>query len=73
MSASDLLKPEDFPLAPPSRREGELVLESLNLEEVERAVIEAALRRYGGNVSRVARELGLSRAALYRRLEKYDL
>jgi DNA-binding NtrC family response regulator len=48
-------------------------LEDLTLEEVERLLIEKALARYAGNVSHAAAALGLSRTALYRRLEKYDL
>jgi two-component system response regulator HydG len=73
MSSSDVLKPDDFLFAPASRKGDEVLIDSLNLDDAEQAVIEAAMRRYGGNISRVARELGLSRAALYRRLEKYDL
>ncbi len=46
---------------------------SVTLEELERKMIEKCLRRYQGNISRVARALGLSRAALYRRCEKYSL
>ena len=44
---------------------------AMTLDEIERAVIERSMRHYEGNVSRVAEALGLSRAALYRRLEKY--
>ena len=43
------------------------------LDEVERRRIEESMTRHGGNVSRVAAELGLSRGALYRRLEKFNL
>ena len=43
------------------------------LDEVERERIVASMERHGGNVSRVAAELGLSRGALYRRLEKFNL
>ena len=43
------------------------------LEEVERLLIRKALARYGGNVSQAAQALGLSRSALYRRLEKHGL
>lgn len=43
------------------------------LEAVERALVEQALARHGGNVSRAAGELGLSRGALYRRLERFGL
>jgi DNA-binding NtrC family response regulator len=49
------------------------VLEDLPLEEVERVLIQKALARYGGNVSQAAHALGLSRSALYRRLEKHGL
>jgi DNA-binding NtrC family response regulator len=48
-------------------------LEDLPLEEVERVLIQKALARYGGNVSQAAHALGLSRSALYRRLEKHGL
>jgi len=46
---------------------------AMTLDEIERAMIEKSLRHYEGNVSRVAESLGLSRAALYRRLEKYGI
>lgn len=45
----------------------------LTLEEQERAAIENAMKLYGGNISRMAVALGLSRAALYRRMEKYGI
>jgi two-component system NtrC family response regulator len=45
----------------------------MTLDEIERAMIEKCMRAYDGNVSRVADALGLSRAALYRRLEKYGI
>ena len=48
-------------------------LEDLTLEEVERVLIEKAMARHGGNVSHAAAALGLSRTALYRRLEKHNL
>jgi DNA-binding NtrC family response regulator len=48
-------------------------LEELPLEEVERVLIHKALARYGGSVTRAAHALGLSRSALYRRLEKHGL
>ena len=48
-------------------------LEDLTLEEVERVLIEKAMARHAGNVSHAAAALGLSRTALYRRLEKYNL
>lgn len=48
-------------------------LDDLSLEEVEVLLIRKALARSGGSVSRAAEALGLSRSALYRRLEKYGL
>ncbi|HWQ32058.1 MAG TPA: sigma-54 dependent transcriptional regulator [Blastocatellia bacterium] len=48
-------------------------LDDLSLEEVECLLIRKALARADGNVSRAAEALGLSRSALYRRLEKYGL
>lgn len=73
MGGGDTLRPGDFLLSAGAGRGEELAIDSLHLEDVEKAVIRTAMRRYGGNISRVARELGLSRAALYRRLERYDL
>ncbi|MGH9352213.1 MAG: sigma-54-dependent transcriptional regulator [Terriglobia bacterium] len=48
-------------------------LEELPLEEVERLLIRKSLDRYEGNISQTAQALGLSRSALYRRLERYGI
>lgn len=48
-------------------------LDQMSLEEVERFLIQKALARHSGNVSQAAKALGLSRSALYRRLERYRL
>ncbi len=48
-------------------------LEELSLEAVESILIRKALQRFQGNVSQAAEALGLSRGALYRRMEKYGL
>ena len=48
-------------------------LAGLTLDEVERRTILQALDKYKGNLSQVAVALGISRAALYRRLEKYNI
>jgi DNA-binding NtrC family response regulator len=45
----------------------------MTLEQVERHMIEQALHQHVGNISRVAKALGLSRTALYRRLERHGL
>jgi DNA-binding NtrC family response regulator len=54
-------------------REGAPRLEEMSLEEVEALLIKKALARFGGNVSQAANALGLSRSALYRRLQRYGL
>jgi two-component system response regulator HydG len=46
---------------------------SYNLDEVEKTTIQRAIDKNGGNISKAAKELGLTRASLYRRLEKYGL
>ena len=46
---------------------------TLNLEDTEKALIKNALSKHQGNISKAAKELGLTRAALYRRLEKYKM
>ena len=55
------------------REDGTGPLEDLTLDEVERVLIERALGRFDGNVSQAAHSLGLSRSALYRRLQRHDL
>jgi two-component system NtrC family response regulator len=45
----------------------------MTMDEIERAMIVKSLRHHAGNISKVAESLGLSRAALYRRFEKYEI
>ncbi|MGE0771293.1 MAG: sigma-54-dependent transcriptional regulator [Cyclobacteriaceae bacterium] len=47
--------------------------DSLNLDEVEKAAVAKAIQLHNGNISKAAEELGLTRASLYRRMEKYGL
>jgi transcriptional regulator of acetoin/glycerol metabolism len=54
-------------------REAAPRIDDMSLEEVECFLIKKALGRYDGNVSLAARALGLSRSALYRRLQRYGL
>jgi two-component system response regulator HydG len=49
------------------------VSNTLNLDDMERSTIQRAIDKNGGNISKAAKELGLTRASLYRRLEKYGL
>jgi transcriptional regulator of acetoin/glycerol metabolism len=48
-------------------------MEDLSLEEVESLLIRKAIDRHSGNISQAADALGLSRSALYRRLQKYGI
>jgi DNA-binding NtrC family response regulator len=68
-----VLEPEDFNLSAPDMQKNGLYLDSYNLEDVEKMVIRKTISKHGGNISHAAEELGLTRAALYRRLEKYGL
>jgi DNA-binding NtrC family response regulator len=74
MADGDRYHIEDFPL--PQRFEAaslNVTGDSLNLDQLEKQMIERALRMHHFNVSLAASELGLSRGALYRRMEKHGL
>ena len=73
MSDSAILKPADVFFTSKAKREEGLVLEDYNLEDVEKVVIQKTISKHGGNISKAAKELGLTRTSLYRRLEKYGL
>lgn len=71
MAQGSLIHSEDLGLR--RRPDGSIPLEDLTLDEAEKLLIEKALERNEGNVSKAADELGLSRSALYRRLQRFDL
>jgi DNA-binding NtrC family response regulator len=71
MCRGDEVQPADLGLA--AQRAGSQNLEELSLEAVEGILIRKALERFQGNISQAAEALGLSRGALYRRMEKYGL
>ena len=73
MSDSSSLQPSDFLFPSPETKGDGILLDTYNLEEVEKATIRRVLSRHGGNISQASKELGLSRTSLYRRLEKYGL
>ncbi len=73
MSEGSRLTANDFPLTATPPPGDSVAFDSYNLEDVEREVIARVLRKHQGNVSQTARELGLTRTALYRRMEKYGL
>src|SRR5579884_3686582 len=71
MSTRDSIRAADVALRP--GRDGPPRLEEMSLEDVEALLIKKALARFNGNVSHAANALGLSRSALYRRLQRYGL
>jgi DNA-binding NtrC family response regulator len=71
MVPGPLVKPTDLGLR--AGREGSGRLEDMSLEDVECFLIKKAMTRFDGNVSQAAKALGLSRSALYRRLQRYGL
>jgi DNA-binding NtrC family response regulator len=71
MSQAPVVRGMDLSLK--AARDGGSRLEDMSLEEVEAFLIKKAMARYDGNVSHAASALGLSRSALYRRLQRYGL
>ncbi|MFM8739367.1 MAG: helix-turn-helix domain-containing protein, partial [Cytophagales bacterium] len=70
MADSATLQESDFLF---SRKGSEPVNDSLNLDEVEKSAVMKAIQLHNGNISKAAEELGLTRASLYRRMEKYGI
>ena len=75
LAMGDAFTIEDFSLPPRERLVGlaPAPVEDLNLERAERQLVERALRKHAYNISLAASELGLTRASLYRRMEKHGL
>jgi DNA-binding NtrC family response regulator len=73
MSSSSLITAFDLALQSTPDAQLSLRLEEMSLEDAERLLIKKALARFEGNANRAAEALGVSRSALYRRLQKYGL
>lgn len=73
MGESTILQPSDFLLTQEISDSEQVIFEDYNLEEVEKMVLRKALKKHEGNISKAAEELGLTRASLYRRMDKYGL
>ena len=74
MSESDVLTATDLIFSPIESASGnEPETRDLNLGVMEKNTILKVIEKHNGNISKAARELGLTRTALYRRLNKYDL
>ncbi|MFW5758292.1 MAG: sigma-54-dependent transcriptional regulator [Bacteroidota bacterium] len=74
MSDSNILQPGDFFLSTQDKQEEkEILIPDTNLEATEKMLIRKVIDKHGGNISKAAKELGITRASLYRRIEKYEL
>jgi DNA-binding NtrC family response regulator len=76
LSESAEIVPSDLRFSAPSPESAsdtDASFDTLNLDDLEQTAVRKALSKHGGNVSQAAEELGISRRALYRRIEKYGL
>jgi len=73
MSDGNTLSPEDFFFLNQAPEANDDAADLFNLDDVEKQTIQKAINKHSGNISKAAKELGLTRASLYRRLEKHGL
>jgi DNA-binding NtrC family response regulator len=71
LSSGEEIEPANLSVS--GARPATLSLDNMSIDEMEAVLIRKVLRRCDGNISQAAESLGLSRAALYRRMEKYGL
>jgi len=73
MNDSPKLSASHFVLSATEHATDELIIKDYNLETTEKILLQKVLAKHQGNVSKAAKDLGLTRTSLYRRMEKYDL
>jgi DNA-binding NtrC family response regulator len=73
MSEGSQLESDHFLLSSSGKKVGEIELDTYNLEDIEKSIINKVLKQHQGNITQAASDLGLTRTSLYRRMEKYDL
>ena len=73
MCETGTLEQDDFFFSASKKKQEDMALETYNLDDVERKIIVKVLKQNQGNITQAAKELGLTRTSLYRRMEKYDL
>ncbi|MNY49377.1 Transcriptional regulatory protein ZraR [compost metagenome] len=73
MSDGMEISSSDLQLSPQKFGGNTVIQPEMGLEEMEKLMVQKAIDKHKGNISRAALELGLTRAALYRRIEKFDL
>jgi DNA-binding NtrC family response regulator len=73
LSEQSTLRPADFDFMQPVPPTQSPIMEDYTLEMLERMMVQKMLSKHAGNITHAARELGITRTALYRRIEKYGL
>ena len=73
LSERNILLPNDFILSASEQETDNLNFNNYNLEETEKNIIKKVLKSCNGNITKAAKQLGLTRTSLYRRMEKYNL
>lgn len=71
LSEGEFIEPSDFYMRP--NEEKSAVIESISLEEMEKILIEKAMKKHDMNISAIAAELGITRPTLYSKMKKYGL
>lgn len=73
MAESSILEADDFILTSGRKNKADVEIETYNLNEIEKAIIQRVLKQNQGNITKAAKDLGLTRTSLYRRMEKHEL
>ncbi|MCB0426993.1 MAG: sigma-54-dependent Fis family transcriptional regulator, partial [Mangrovimonas sp.] len=73
MADSNLLTEDDLVFSPIEKKATVKPIEDVNLDEVEKQTIQKVIEKNKGNISKSAKELGITRTALYRRMNKHGL
>lgn len=72
MTQNTSLMPEDFFIGN-NQQQSTTFEETFQLEEMEKQLVIKTMKKFSGNITEAAKEMGISRQALYRRIEKYEL
>ncbi|MCP4752886.1 MAG: sigma-54-dependent Fis family transcriptional regulator [Proteobacteria bacterium] len=73
LSEATILQSSDFLLSKAETKTEAIEIETYNIDQVEKTIIRKVMRMHSGNISQASKEMGITRASLYRRLEKYGL
>ncbi len=73
MAETNILDADDFILSQPRKAQNDFAFDSYNLDDIEKTIISKVLKQNQGNITKAAKELGLTRTSLYRRMEKHEL